>query len=74
MGKIYWTRDIKEILDSKIADAMDKLLDINTSYNDQDIVNAIRDNRRLRVFCDEVIAEMEEMDLQEDEAHKGATV
>jgi hypothetical protein len=71
MGKIYWTRDVKEILDNKIADAMDKLLDINTSYNDQDIVNAIRDNRRLRVFCDEVIAEMEEMDLQEDEAHKG---
>ena len=71
MGKIYWTRDIKEILDNKIADAMDKLLDINTSYHDQDIVNAIRDNRRLRVFCDEVIAEMEEMDLQEDEAHKG---
>jgi hypothetical protein len=71
MRKIYWTRDIKEILDNKIADAMDKLLDINTSYNDQDIVNAIRDNRRLRVFCDEVIAEREEMDLQEDEAHKG---
>ena len=71
MGKIYWTRDVKEILDNKIADAMDKLLDINTSYNDQDIVNAIRDNRRLRVFCDEVIAEMEEMDLQEDEARKG---
>jgi hypothetical protein len=71
MIKIYWTRDIKEILDNKIADAMDKLLDINTSYNDQDIVNAIRDNRRLRVFCDEVIAEMEEMDLQEDEAHNG---
>ena len=71
MSKIYWTRDVKEILDNKIASAMDKLLDINTSYNDQDIVNAIRDNRRLRVFCDEVIAEMEEMDLQEDEAHNG---
>ena len=74
MGKLYWTRDIKEILDNKIASAMDKLLDINTSYNDQDIVNAIRDYRRLRLFCDEVIAEMEEMDRQEDEARKGATV
>jgi hypothetical protein len=74
MRKIYWTRDIKEILDNKIADAMDKLLDINTKYNDQDIVNAVRDNRMLRVFCDEVIAEMEEMDLQEEEDRKGATV
>ena len=74
MSKLYWTRDIKEILDNKIADAMNKLLDINTSYNDQDIVNAIRDNRRLRVFCDEVIAEMKEMDRHEDEDRKGATV
>ena len=71
MSKLYWTRDIKEILDNKIASAMDKLLDINTKYNDQDIVNAVRDNRMLRVFCDEVIAEMEEMDRQEDEARKG---
>lgn len=74
MGKIYWTRDVKEILDNKIASAMDKLLDINTKYNDQDIVNAVRDNRMLRVFCDEVIAEMEEMDRQEEEDRKGATV
>ena len=74
MRKIYWTKDVKEILDNKIASAMDKLLDINTKYNDQDIVNAIRDNRRLRVFCDEVIAEMEEMYRQEEEDRKGATV
>ncbi|MEE1162608.1 MAG: hypothetical protein UHU21_02835 [Lachnospiraceae bacterium] len=74
MRKIYWTKDVKEILDNKIASAMDKLLDINTKYNDQDIVNAVRDNRMLRVFCDEVIAEMEEMDRQEEEDRKGATV
>lgn len=74
MRKIYWTKDVKEILDNKIASAMDKLLDINTKYNDQDIVNTVRDNRMLRVFCDEIIAEMEEMDRQEEEDRKGATV
>jgi hypothetical protein len=70
MGKIYWTREVKTLLDKKVNGIMDDLL-ADKDATDQDIVNAVRNTRVLKTFCDEVIAEMEEMDLQEDEAHKG---
>lgn len=70
MSKLYWTRDIKEILDNKIDGTMRTLL-ADKKATDQDIVNVVRATRTLRMFCDEIIAEMEEMDRQEDEARKG---
>lgn len=73
MGKIYWTREIKEILDNKIDGVLRDML-ADKGATDQDIVNAVRNTRVLKTFCDEVIAEMEEMDRQEDEDRKGATV
>ncbi len=73
MSKLYWTRDIKEILDNKIDETMRTLL-ADKKATDQDIVNVVRATRTLRTFCDEIIAEMEEMDRQEDEDRKGATV
>ena len=73
MGKIYWTTDVKEILDNKIDGVLRDML-ANKETTDQDIVNTIRITRVLKTFCDEVIDEMEEMDRQEDEDRKGATV
>ena len=70
MSKLYWTRDIKEILDNKIDGTMRTLL-ADKKATDQDIVNVVRATRTLRTFCDEIIAEMGEMDRQEDEARKG---
>lgn len=72
MGKIYWTREIKEILDNKIDGALRDML-ADKGATDQDIVNAVRSTRVLKTFCDEVIAEMEEMDRKEDEERKGAS-
>ena len=72
MSKLYWTRDIKEILDNKIDGTMRTLL-ADKKATDQDIVNVVRATRTLRTFCDEIIAEMEEMDRQEDEARKGGS-
>ena len=72
MSKLYWTRDIKEILDNKIDGTMRTLL-ADKKATDQDIVNVVRATRTLRMFCDEIIAEMEEMDRQEDEARKGGS-
>lgn len=73
MGKVYWTTDVKEILDNKIDGVLRDML-ANKEATDQDIVNTIRITRVLKTFCDEVIDEMEEMDRQEDEDRKGATV
>lgn len=73
MGKLYWTRDVKEILDNKIDGVLRDIL-TGKGATDQDIVNTIRTTRVLKAFCDEVIAEMEEMDRKEEEDRKGATV
>ena len=72
MGKIYWTREVKAILNKKVNGIMDDLL-ADKDATDQDIVNAVRNTRVLKTFCDEVIAEMEEMDRKEDEERKGAS-
>ena len=72
MGKIYWTREVKAILNKKVNGIMDNLL-ADKDATDQDIVNAVRNTRVLKTFCDEVIAEMEELDRKEDEERKGAS-
>ena len=71
MRKIYWTTDVKEIFDNKIDGILRDTL-ANKEATDQDIVNTIRITRVLKTFCDEVIAEMEEMDRKEEEARKVA--
>ena len=71
MGKIYWTREVKAILNKKVNGIMDDLL-ADKDATDQDIVNAVRNTRVLKTFCDEVVAEMEELDRKEDEERKGA--
>ena len=71
MGKIYWTREVKAILNKKVNGIMDDLL-ADKDATDQDIVNDVRNTRVLKTFCDEVIAEMEELDRKEDEERKGA--
>ena len=71
MGKIYWTREVKAILDKKFHSFLDDLL-ADKDATDRDIANTVRGTRILKTFCDEVIAEMEEMDRKEDEERKGA--
>ena len=72
MGKIYWTREVKAILNKKVNGIMDDLL-ADKDATDQDIVNAVRNTRVLKTFCDDVIAEMEALDRKEDEERKGAS-
>lgn len=71
MGKIYWTREVKAILNKKVNGIMDDLL-ADKDATDQDIVNAVRNTRVLKKFCDDVISEMEEMDRMEDKDREGA--
>ena len=74
MGKIYWTREVKDIMNKKLNSIMNGLL-ADKDATDQDIVTAVRSTRVLKTFCDDVIAEMEALDRKEDEereARKGA--
>ena len=71
MGKIYWTREVKAILDKKLHNFLDDLL-ADKDATDQDIITAVRNIRVLKKFCDEVIAEMEALDRKEDEEREGA--
>lgn len=71
MGKIYWTREVKTILNNKVNGIMNDLL-TNKEATDQDILNDVKSIRTVKAFCDDVIAEMEELDRKEDEERKGA--
>ena len=71
MGKIYWTREVKAILDKKLHSFLDDLL-ADKDATDQDIITAVRNSRVLKKFCEEVISEREEMDRKEDGERKGA--
>ena len=48
MGKIYWTREVKAILNKKVNGIMDDLL-ADKDATDQDIVNAVRNTRLMPV-------------------------
>ena len=66
MAKLYWTCEVKEILDNKIRETADQLINDNTIEEAQ-MVRMIRQIRILREFTDEVIAGMEAADKAEDE-------
>lgn len=66
MAKLYWTCEVKEILDNKIREIADQLINDNTIEESQ-MVRMIRQIRILREFTDEVIAGMEAADKAEDE-------
>lgn len=71
MGKIYWTSEVKHIMDARISGLMNGLLNDKDSTNEQ-IVYILTNIRNIRQFADDIIAEMEEMDRKEDEERKGA--
>lgn len=66
MAKLYWTCEVKEILDNKIREIADQLINDNTIEESQ-MVRMIRQIRILREFTDEVIAGMKAADRAEDE-------
>lgn len=71
MGKIYWTSEVKHIMDTRISGLMNGLLSDKDATNDQ-IVYILTNIRNIRQFADDIIAEMEELDRKEDEERKGA--
>ena len=66
MAKLYWTKDIKEIFDKKLAKTAKDLIDDRSMSENQTAI-AIRHLRLCQNFASEIIEEMEEVDRQEEE-------
>ena len=68
MGKLYWTKDIKKILDKKIDGLTMSLINDN-SVSPEQAPAIIRHIRLLRDFSNELIDEMEQLDREDDERY-----
>ena len=65
MAKLYWTKDIKKLIDKKIEH--DSAALINTEMDDDGLFIYIRNLRIFKDYAYELIAEMEEADRKDDE-------
>ena len=65
MAKLYWTKEIKSILNKKILGMTESLFDEKTT--EEEVVNEVRKVRMYKKFVDEVIADMEQWDREDDE-------
>ena len=65
MAKLYWTKDIKGILNKKILGMTETLFDEKTT--EEEVVDEVRKVRMYKKFVDEVIADMEQWDREDDE-------
>ena len=65
MAKLYWTKDIKKLIDKKIEHYSAAL--INTEMDDDGLFIYIRNLRIFKDYAYELIAEMEEADRKDDE-------
>ena len=64
---VYWTNEVKKIMDNKIHELMDKMLD------DQDAnIETLKHIRICRMFANEIISDMEEKDRKDEQAAKDA--
>ena len=65
MAKLYWTKEIKGILNKKILGMTESLFDEKTT--EEEVVNEVRKVRMYKKFVDEVITDMEQWDREDDE-------
>lgn len=65
MGKLYWTKDIKEIIDRKISKLANDIL--NDEWSESAAVEMIRQARLLKEFGAELIKDLEHEDKLDDE-------
>lgn len=65
MGKLYWTKDIKEIIDRKISKLANDIL--NDELSESAAVEMIRQARLLKEFGTELIKDLEHEDKLDDE-------
>ena len=77
MGKLYYTKDIKELFDNYFKERAAKVA-TNEWLEDDEIVDTIQELRNFKGYLDEIITRMEEMDRKYDElidsCSRGGTV
>lgn len=67
MAKLYWTRDVKEIMDEHIHNMMDQA--INAKNSPDDFGNIVLAQLRVcRKFANDIYEEMKKADREEEEA------
>ena len=66
MAKLYWTKDIKKLIDKKIEH--DSAILVNDKeMSEEEIFRFVRDIRIFKNYAYELIEEMEEADRKDDE-------
>lgn len=66
MAVLYWTSDVKMILNNKVTRMMEALIETKDATT-EGTVEVVKRIRMYKEFVDEVIADMEEMDQKEKE-------
>ena len=66
MAELYWTRDVKKILNDKVTGMMEALIETKDATN-EGTVEVVKRIRMYKEFVDEIVADMEEMDRKEKE-------
>ena len=66
MGKLYYTKDIKELFDNYFKERAAKVA-TNEWLEDEEIVDTIQELRNFKGYLDEIITRIEEMDRKYDE-------
>ena len=66
MAKIYWTKDIKKLIDKKVEH--DSAIIVNDhDLSEEALFRFVRDLRIFKKYADELIEEMEQLDREDDE-------
>ena len=66
MPKLYWTKDVKKIIDKKIEE--DSAILVNDhNMSEENLFKFVRDLRIFKKYADELIEKMEEIDVEYDE-------
>lgn len=66
MAKLYWTKDIKNLIDKKLKEDSSDLVN-NTDSTELELAHHIYELRTFKKYAYELIEEMEELDRKDDE-------
>ena len=66
MAALYWTSDVKRILNDKVTGMMERLIETKDATY-EGTVEVVKRIRMYKEFVDEIVADMEEMDWKEKE-------
>ena len=66
MAKLYWTKDVRRLIEKKIAEDSAAIVN-DKNMPEEKMIKFVHDLRIFRLYADELIEEMEELDREDDE-------